>query len=154
MPQVEYFGQQLRGLAFTLQGWVQSYGSRYVRPPIIVADVAFTAPMTVREFQTAQALTPRFVKGMLTGPVTVLQWSFPRKDISRAAQVRFCYSTNTRAGTPINRCVVSCCFMLYCTQYWVGACSVPQHVHVAPIRTHNKTQNNTRQAAAVASLRV
>lgn len=64
---VEYFGVQLGGLAFTLHGWVQSYGSRYVRPPIIHADVVFTAPMTVREFAVAQQLTTKPVKGMLTG---------------------------------------------------------------------------------------
>jgi hypothetical protein len=69
-----------------LQGWVQSYGSRYVRPPIITGDVAFLQPMTVREFVVAQQLTAKPVKGMLTGPVTILNWSFPRKDISRAAQ--------------------------------------------------------------------
>jgi 5-methyltetrahydropteroyltriglutamate--homocysteine methyltransferase len=83
---VEYFGVQLGGLAFTIQGWVQSYGSRYVRPPIITGDVTFHAPMTVREFAVAQQLTTKPVKGMLTGPVTILNWSFPRKDISRAAQ--------------------------------------------------------------------
>jgi 5-methyltetrahydropteroyltriglutamate--homocysteine methyltransferase len=64
---VEYFGVQLGGLAFTLQGWVQSYGSRYVRPPIIHGDVVFHKPMTVREFAVAQQLTDKFVKGMLTG---------------------------------------------------------------------------------------
>ncbi len=68
---VEYFGVQLGGLAFTLQGWVQSYGSRYVRPPIIHADVVFTAPMTVREFAVAQQLTAKPVKGMLTGEWTI-----------------------------------------------------------------------------------
>eukprot|EP00879_Flechtneria_rotunda_P004079 GHRR01004324.1.p3 GENE.GHRR01004324.1~~GHRR01004324.1.p3 ORF type:complete len:138 (+),score=41.08 GHRR01004324.1:1919-2332(+) len=83
---VEYFGVQLGGLAFTLQGWVQSYGSRYVRPPIITGDVVFNKPMTVREYVVAQDLTTKPVKGMLTGPVTILNWSFPRKDISRAAQ--------------------------------------------------------------------
>eukprot|EP00877_Chromochloris_zofingiensis_P007127 jgi/Chrzof1/2668/Cz11g24160.t1 len=83
---VEYFGVSLDGLAFTLNGWVQSYGSRYVRPPLIVGDVQFQKPMTVREFQVAQSLTKRPVKGMLTGPVTILNWSFPRKDISRRAQ--------------------------------------------------------------------
>ncbi|MCS6814138.1 MAG: 5-methyltetrahydropteroyltriglutamate--homocysteine S-methyltransferase [Cyanobacteria bacterium] len=83
---VEYFGQQLSGFAFTEQGWVQSYGSRYVRPPIIYGDVARPQPMTVREFQVAQALTTKPVKGMLTGPVTILNWSFPRADISRQEQ--------------------------------------------------------------------
>jgi 5-methyltetrahydropteroyltriglutamate--homocysteine methyltransferase len=83
---VEYFGQQLSGFAFTEKGWVQSYGSRYVRPPIIFGDVARPQPMTVREFQVAQALTPKPVKGMLTAPVTILNWSFPRTDISRREQ--------------------------------------------------------------------
>lgn len=84
---VEYFGQQLDGFAFTQQGWVQSYGSRYVRPPIIFGDVVRTAPMTVQEYQFAQSLTEKPVKGMLTGPVTILNWSFPRSDISRQEQV-------------------------------------------------------------------
>ncbi|KAF8070897.1 5-methyltetrahydropteroyltriglutamate--homocysteine methyltransferase [Scenedesmus sp. PABB004] len=83
---VEYFGARLTGLAFTLHGWVQSYGSRYVRPPLLTGDVAWAGPMTVREFKVAQGLTKKPVKGMLTGPVTILNWSFPRKDISRAAQ--------------------------------------------------------------------
>lgn len=83
---VEYFGQQLSGFAFTENGWVQSYGSRYVRPPIIFGDIARPQPMTVREFQVAQALTKKPVKGMLTGPVTILNWSFPRADISRQDQ--------------------------------------------------------------------
>lgn len=83
---VEYFGQQLSGFAFTAHGWVQSYGSRYVRPPIIFGDVARPQPMTVREFKVAQALTTKPVKGMLTGPVTILNWSFPRTDISRQEQ--------------------------------------------------------------------
>ncbi|MDV2994814.1 MAG: 5-methyltetrahydropteroyltriglutamate--homocysteine methyltransferase [Chroococcidiopsis sp. SAG 2025] len=83
---VEYFGQQLSGFAFTENGWVQSYGSRYVRPPIIYGDVTRPQPMTVREFQVAQALTQNPVKGMLTGPVTILNWSFPRADISRQDQ--------------------------------------------------------------------
>ncbi|MGF1486468.1 MAG: 5-methyltetrahydropteroyltriglutamate--homocysteine S-methyltransferase, partial [Prochloraceae cyanobacterium] len=83
---VEYFGQQLAGFAFTESGWVQSYGSRYVRPPIIYGDIVRTAPMTVREYQVAQSLTKKPVKGMLTGPVTILNWSFPRNDISRGEQ--------------------------------------------------------------------
>jgi len=83
---VENFGQQLSGFAFTEHGWVQSYGSRYVRPPIIFGDVERTAPMTVREFQVAQALTQNPVKWMLTGPVTILNWSFPRADLSRQEQ--------------------------------------------------------------------
>ncbi|MGV2828657.1 5-methyltetrahydropteroyltriglutamate--homocysteine S-methyltransferase [Myxosarcina sp. GI1(2024)] len=83
---VEYFGQQLAGFAFTEHGWVQSYGSRYVRPPIIYGDVVRTAPMTVREYKIAQSLTEKPVKGMLTAPVTILNWSFPRNDISRREQ--------------------------------------------------------------------
>ncbi len=80
---VEYFAQQLQGFAFTRYGWVQSFGSRYVRPPIIYADVARPAPMTTRAFEVAQALTEKPVKGMLTGPVTILNWSYPRVDIPR-----------------------------------------------------------------------
>jgi len=83
---VEFFGVKLDGFHFTEHGWVQSYGSRYVRPPIIYADVKFTAPMTTKEFKYAQSLTEKPVKGMLTGPVTILNWSFPRKDITRKAQ--------------------------------------------------------------------
>ncbi|GJD12696.1 5-methyltetrahydropteroyltriglutamate--homocysteine methyltransferase [Galdieria sulphuraria] len=83
---VEYFGQKLRGFTFTENGWVQSYGSRYVRPPIIYADVSRISPMTVREFVVAQSMTNKPVKGMLTGPVTILNWSFPRKDIPRKQQ--------------------------------------------------------------------
>lgn len=83
---VEYFGQQLAGFAFTVHGWVQSYGSRCVRPPIIYGDVSRPQPMTVREFQVAQSLTQKPVKGMLTAPITILNWSFPRADISRRDQ--------------------------------------------------------------------
>ncbi|KAK9821557.1 hypothetical protein WJX81_005017 [Elliptochloris bilobata] len=83
---VEYFGVKLEGFAFTEAGWVQSYGSRYVRPPIIHGDVVRKGPMTIKEFEYAQSLTKLPVKGMLTGPVTILNWSFPRKDISRRAQ--------------------------------------------------------------------
>ena len=81
---VEYFGEQLDGFAFTGNGWVQSYGSRYVKPPIIYGDVARTRPMTVRWSAYAQSLTKRHMKGMLTGPVTVLQWSFVRNDQPRS----------------------------------------------------------------------
>ncbi|HTV87191.1 MAG TPA: 5-methyltetrahydropteroyltriglutamate--homocysteine S-methyltransferase [Dyella sp.] len=80
---VEYFGEQLEGFAFTRHGWVQSYGSRCVKPPIIWGDVARPAPMTVRWSRYAQSLTGKPVKGMLTGPVTVLQWSFVRDDLPR-----------------------------------------------------------------------
>jgi len=81
---VEYFGEQLDGFAFTRHGWVQSYGSRYVKPPIIYGDVARPEPMTVTWSQYARSLTDRPMKGMLTGPVTILQWSFVRDDQPRA----------------------------------------------------------------------
>lgn len=77
---VEYFGEQLDGFAFTKNGWVQSYGSRCVKPPIIYGDVSRPQPMTVKWAEFAQSLTPKWVKGMLTGPVTILQWSFVRND--------------------------------------------------------------------------
>jgi 5-methyltetrahydropteroyltriglutamate--homocysteine methyltransferase len=80
---VEYFGEQLEGFAFSRHGWVQSYGSRCVKPPILFGDVSRPAPMTVRWWQAAQALTDKPVKGMLTGPVTILQWSFVRDDQPR-----------------------------------------------------------------------
>jgi 5-methyltetrahydropteroyltriglutamate--homocysteine methyltransferase len=81
---VEYFGEQLSGFVFTQQGWVQSYGSRCVKPPIIYGDVERTHPMTVSWSQFAQALTSKPMKGMLTGPVTILQWSFVRDDQDRS----------------------------------------------------------------------
>ena len=81
---VEYFGEQLGGFVFTKNGWVQSYGSRCVKPPIIVGDVERKNPMTVYYTQYAQSLTKKLVKGMLTGPVTILQWSFVRNDQPRA----------------------------------------------------------------------
>ena len=80
---VEYFGEQLAGYAFTQYGWVQSYGSRCVKPPVIYGDVYRPADMTVRWSAYAQSLTNRPVKGMLTGPVTILQWSFVRNDQPR-----------------------------------------------------------------------
>jgi 5-methyltetrahydropteroyltriglutamate--homocysteine methyltransferase len=80
---VEYFGEQLKGFAFTERGWVQSYGSRCVKPPVIFGDVSRPAPMTVRWWKKAQGHTPKPVKGMLTGPVTILQWSFVRDDQPR-----------------------------------------------------------------------
>lgn len=85
---VEFFAEKMSGFAFTSQGWVQSYGNRYVRPPIIWGDVQRTAPMTIREFTVAQSFTEKPVKGMLTGPVTILNWSYPRTDIPRK-QVAF-----------------------------------------------------------------
>ncbi|MFF2482476.1 5-methyltetrahydropteroyltriglutamate--homocysteine S-methyltransferase [Paenibacillus sp. NPDC058071] len=80
---VEFFGEKLAGFAFTQWGWVQSYGSRCVKPPIIFGDVAFVEAMTVEETQYAQSQTSRPVKGMLTGPITIMNWSFVRDDISR-----------------------------------------------------------------------
>ncbi|MFG1417243.1 5-methyltetrahydropteroyltriglutamate--homocysteine S-methyltransferase [Xanthobacter sp. V0B-10] len=85
---VQYFGEQLSGFAFTKHGWVQSYGSRYVRPPVLFGDVSRPAPMTVAWWRYAQSLTQKPVKGMLTGPVTILNWSFVRDDIPRAAACR------------------------------------------------------------------
>ncbi|ATF75747.1 5-methyltetrahydropteroyltriglutamate--homocysteine S-methyltransferase [Pasteurella multocida] len=81
---VEYFGELLDGFAFTKFGWVQSYGSRCVKPPVIYGDVVRPEPMTVRWSQYAQSLTKKVMKGMLTGPVTILQWSFVRNDIPRS----------------------------------------------------------------------
>lgn len=83
---VQYFGEQLEGYVFTTNGWVQSYGSRYVRPPIIVGDVSRPKAMSVKESVYAQSLTKLPVKGMLTGPVTCLRWSFPRDDVSQKVQ--------------------------------------------------------------------
>jgi 5-methyltetrahydropteroyltriglutamate--homocysteine methyltransferase len=80
---VQYFGERLDGYAFTRHGWVQSYGSRCVAPPVIWGDVSRPAPMTVRWSAYARSLTDRPVKGMLTGPVTMLQWSFVRDDVPR-----------------------------------------------------------------------
>ncbi|MSP22850.1 MAG: 5-methyltetrahydropteroyltriglutamate--homocysteine S-methyltransferase [Dehalococcoidia bacterium] len=85
---VEYFGERLAGFAFTRFGWVQSYGSRYVKPPIIFGDVSRPEPMTVRWSTYAQSLTARPMKGMLTGPVTILNWSFVRDDQPRAETCR------------------------------------------------------------------
>jgi 5-methyltetrahydropteroyltriglutamate--homocysteine methyltransferase len=81
---VEYFGEQLEGFTFTQNGWVQSYGSRYVKPPVIYGDISRPKPMTVEWIRYAQSLTSRPVKGMLTGPITILQWSFVRDDQPRS----------------------------------------------------------------------
>lgn len=81
---VEYFGEQLNGFAFTENGWVQSYGSRCVKPPVIFGDVSRDAPMTIRWITFAQKHTSHVMKGMLTGPVTILQWSFVRNDQPRS----------------------------------------------------------------------
>jgi 5-methyltetrahydropteroyltriglutamate--homocysteine methyltransferase len=85
---VEYFGEQLEGYAFSQFGWVQSYGSRCVKPPILFGDISRPRPMTVEWIQYAQSLTKRPMKGMLTGPVTILNWSFVRDDQPRAASCR------------------------------------------------------------------
>ena len=85
---VEYFGEQMDGYLFTKLGWVQSYGSRCVKPPVIFGDIARRAPMTVRWSRYAQSLTDKPMKGMLTGPVTMLQWSFVRDDLPRETVCR------------------------------------------------------------------
>lgn len=83
---VQYFGEQINGYAFTVNGWVQSYGSRYVRPPIIVGDLSRPKAMSVKESVYAQSITSKPVKGMLTGPITCLRWSFPRDDVDQKTQ--------------------------------------------------------------------
>jgi 5-methyltetrahydropteroyltriglutamate--homocysteine methyltransferase len=85
---VQYFGEQLSGFAFTRHGWVQSYGSRCVRPPILFGDVSRPNPMTVGWWKYAQSLTLKPMKGMLTGPVTILNWSFVRDDVPRSLACR------------------------------------------------------------------
>ncbi|MBS7738144.1 MULTISPECIES: 5-methyltetrahydropteroyltriglutamate--homocysteine S-methyltransferase [unclassified Chelatococcus] len=85
---VQYFGEQLAGFAFTRHGWVQSYGSRCVRPPILYGDVSRPEPMTVEWWRYAQSLTKKPMKAMLTGPVTILNWSFVRDDIPRSDAAR------------------------------------------------------------------
>jgi len=85
---VEYFGEQLAGFAATQNGWVQSYGSRYVKPPLIYGDVSRKQPMTVAWSKFAQSLTAKPMKGMLTGPVTILEWSFVRNDQPRSETCR------------------------------------------------------------------
>jgi 5-methyltetrahydropteroyltriglutamate--homocysteine methyltransferase len=85
---VQYFGERLSGFVFTQNAWVQSYGSRYVRPPIVVSDISRKVPMTVYWSQYAQSLTQKPMKGMLSGPVTILNWSFPRVDTPREVQAQ------------------------------------------------------------------
>ncbi|KAJ1562080.1 methionine-synthesizing 5- methyltetrahydropteroyltriglutamate--homocysteine methyltransferase, partial [Nowakowskiella sp. JEL0078] len=85
---VQYFGEQLEGIVFTTAGWVQSFGTRYVRPPIIVGDVSRPNPMTVKWSVYAQSLTSKPMKGMITGPVTILNWSFPREDVPKEVSSR------------------------------------------------------------------
>ncbi|HPW51743.1 MAG TPA: 5-methyltetrahydropteroyltriglutamate--homocysteine S-methyltransferase, partial [Spirochaetota bacterium] len=82
---VEYFGEQMEGFVFTQNGWVQSYGSRCVKPPVIYGNVSRPKPMTVDIISYAQSCTRKIMKGMLTGPVTILNWSFVRNDIERSA---------------------------------------------------------------------
>ncbi|KAJ4304096.1 methionine-synthesizing 5- methyltetrahydropteroyltriglutamate--homocysteine methyltransferase [Collariella sp. IMI 366227] len=83
---VQYFGERLEGYVFTTHAWVQSYGSRCVRPPIIVGDISRPAPMTVKESKYAASVSKKPMKGMLTGPVTCLRWSFPRNDVHQSVQ--------------------------------------------------------------------
>lgn len=90
---VEFFGEQLDGILFTQHGWVQSFGSRCSRPPVFWNDISRPRAMTTREFKVAQSLTDKPVKGMLTGPITILNWSFPRIDIApeeQAFQIALC----------------------------------------------------------------
>lgn len=83
---VQFFGEQLKGYTFTTHAWVQSYGSRCVRPPIIVGDISRPAAMTVKESKYAAGASKKPMKGMLTGPVTCLRWSFPRDDVHQSVQ--------------------------------------------------------------------
>ncbi|KAJ5281576.1 hypothetical protein N7478_006948 [Penicillium angulare] len=85
---VQYFGERLTGYVFTTHAWVQSYGSRCVRPPIIVGDISRPAPMTVKESKFAASITNKPMKGMLTGPITCLRWSFPRDDVHQSIQAQ------------------------------------------------------------------
>jgi 5-methyltetrahydropteroyltriglutamate--homocysteine methyltransferase len=85
---VQYFGERLQGYVFTTHAWVQSYGSRCVRPPIIVGDVSRPGPMTVKESKYAASISKKPMKGMLTGPITCLRWSFPRDDIHQSVQAQ------------------------------------------------------------------
>ncbi|KAL8861255.1 MAG: hypothetical protein Q9178_002471 [Gyalolechia marmorata] len=85
---VQYFGERLTGYVFTTHGWVQSYGSRCVRPPIIVGDISRPDAMTVKESKYAASISNKPMKGMLTGPITCLRWSFPRDDIHQSQQAQ------------------------------------------------------------------
>jgi 5-methyltetrahydropteroyltriglutamate--homocysteine methyltransferase len=85
---VQYFGERLDGYEFTTKGWVQSYGSRCVRPPIIVGDISRPAAMTVKESKYAASVAKKPMKGMLTGPITCLRWSFPRDDVHQSIQAQ------------------------------------------------------------------
>ncbi|KAF1960052.1 cobalamin-independent methionine synthase [Byssothecium circinans] len=85
---VQYFGERLDGYVFTTNGWVQSYGSRCVRPPIVVGDISRPAPMSVKESKYAASVSKKPMKGMLTGPITCLRWSFPRDDVHQSVQAQ------------------------------------------------------------------
>ncbi|KAF2117986.1 cobalamin-independent synthase [Lophiotrema nucula] len=85
---VQYFGERLDGYVFTTKGWVQSYGSRCVRPPIVVGDISRPKPMTVKESKYAAKVSKKPMKGMLTGPITCLRWSFPRDDVHQSVQAQ------------------------------------------------------------------
>ncbi|KNG82816.1 5-methyltetrahydropteroyltriglutamate--homocysteine methyltransferase [Aspergillus nomiae NRRL 13137] len=85
---VQYFGERLTGYVFTTHAWVQSYGSRCVRPPIVVGDISRPAPMTVKESKYAVSISKKPMKGMLTGPITCLRWSFPRDDVHQSVQAQ------------------------------------------------------------------
>ena len=85
---VQYFGERLDGYVFTTHAWVQSYGSRCVRPPIIVGDISRPGPMTVKESEYAASVSKKPMKGMLTGPITCLRWSFPRDDVHQSVQAQ------------------------------------------------------------------
>jgi 5-methyltetrahydropteroyltriglutamate--homocysteine methyltransferase len=85
---VQYFGERLNGYVFTTHAWVQSYGSRCVRPPIIVGDISRPLPMTVKESKYAASISKKPMKGMLTGPITCLRWSFPRDDVHQSVQAQ------------------------------------------------------------------
>ena len=85
---VQYFGERLTGYVFTTHAWVQSYGSRCVRPPIIVGDISRPEPMTVKESKYAASISKKPMKGMLTGPITCLRWSFPRDDVHQSVQAQ------------------------------------------------------------------
>ncbi|AGO28232.1 cobalamin-independent homocysteine transmethylase [Candidatus Tremblaya phenacola PAVE] len=96
---VEYFGEQLNGFIITKKGWVQSYGSRCVKPPIVFGDISFVSPMSVFWFKQAQKLTTKPVKGMLTGPTTMLNWSFVRRDLSiQEISVQVCNALKIELG--------------------------------------------------------
>ncbi len=96
---VEYFGEQLDGYGFSQNGWVQSYGSRCVKPPFIYGDISRPKPMTVEWISYAQSKTKKILKGMLTGPVTILNWSFVRDDIPRnEVSEQIAYAINDEIG--------------------------------------------------------